>query len=451
LFPLGAPHSQLPQRRIEHNKDAELARYRPRLEGVLGPPRPSLDSPGFVDRRSSIIAQSWEPQNVSYYIEDREVVYPRNTMVYNTDTKSQVSQFSYGPEKVVNSVEQKQMFSPGGSIPQNQQHIFHTEAAANPSSILEKAGMVMKHIAGVTGFPGPEQHKFQLIYSREPAEVDKQPLHLVDSLSQRCLHGLPSFLKHLCVERQRTDRSSFSERSDENIEDLMFIDTSELNGTNLKELAALSQNIPEYRSLQSDSEANDDENETNGYQLVQDTQYGSQGKQEDGGESKPATEVPFAYVENRSNADQSKEIIYSVAGGNVAVYKPDETTKPPVTTLRTTSTTTITTTTSTDTPAIPYQYQPPLPGLTPQAPLIRKRPLVYNKRQKTGSAVSRPFEYISKFKDIINERIFRPRPVPRTSQDKPFVAEGQEKKPAGPGRRSQLITRRVPGRKFFFF
>ena len=58
-----------------------------------------------------------------------------------------------------------------------------------------------------------------------------------------------------------------------------------------------------------------------------------------------------------------------MAGGNVAVYKPDLTTTPTTTTtttVRTTSTTTLTTTTTTDTPAIPYQYQPPLPGLTPQ-------------------------------------------------------------------------------------
>ena len=40
--------------------------------------------------------------------------------------------------------------------------------------------MAMKHIAGMAGLPGAkpatEQHKFQLIYSREPAEIDTQPL-----------------------------------------------------------------------------------------------------------------------------------------------------------------------------------------------------------------------------------------------------------------------------------
>ena len=49
----------------------------PRLEGVLGPPRPDIVDAGFVDRRSVAIAGPpgpvWEPQNVSYYIEVRAI------------------------------------------------------------------------------------------------------------------------------------------------------------------------------------------------------------------------------------------------------------------------------------------------------------------------------------------------------------------------------------------
>ena len=61
-----------------------------------------------------------------------------------------------------------------------------------------------------------------------------------------------------------------------------------------------------------------------------------------------------------------------MAGGNVAVYKPGQTTPPPTPSTTTTAyTTTTTKSTTTDTPAIPYQYQPPLPGLTQEDKKIR--------------------------------------------------------------------------------
>ena len=88
----------------------------------------------------------------------------------------QVPQFSYSPEDPRFSVDPVQPV---------QQHIYkHQETPAQqifqsvvktPANILEKAGIAMKHIAGMTGLQGGgnnEQHKFQLIYSNEPAEVD---------------------------------------------------------------------------------------------------------------------------------------------------------------------------------------------------------------------------------------------------------------------------------------
>ena len=43
----------------------------------------------------------------------------------------------------------------------------------------------------------------------------------------------------------------FSERSDESIEDLMYIDTEALRDTNMKQLSTtLSQIAPQYRSFQ---------------------------------------------------------------------------------------------------------------------------------------------------------------------------------------------------------
>ena len=65
--------------------------------------------------------------------------------------------------------------------------------------------MAMKHIAGMAGLPGAkpitEQHKFQLIYSREPAEINTQSLEFGEGKmcsfiysNIRPLSSLPLFL-----------------------------------------------------------------------------------------------------------------------------------------------------------------------------------------------------------------------------------------------------------------
>ena len=46
---------------------------------------------------------------------------------------------------------------------------------------------------------------------------------------QRCLHGLPSFLRYFCdpsgsKQKQRMDRSTFSERSDANVDRIIMSD-----------------------------------------------------------------------------------------------------------------------------------------------------------------------------------------------------------------------------------
>ncbi len=125
-----------------------------------------------------------------------------------------------------------------------------------------------------------------------------------------------------------------------------------------------------------------------------------------------------------------------MAGGNVAVYKPEITTA--TTTTTTTSTTTPRPSTTTEKPAIPFQYQTPIPGYDPPKPRQR-RPLVYAKRQQGGQpSISQPFEYISKLSSILSDRVFN---------------VGSTRPPQGVSspHRQQLKRQRVQQRNFPFF
>lgn len=59
-----------------------------------------------------------------------------------------------------------------------------------------------------------------------------RPHGVVPVSGPQCLHGLPSFLRAFCNhagahQKQRTDRSSFSDRSDSNMDDMMTMMTEE--------------------------------------------------------------------------------------------------------------------------------------------------------------------------------------------------------------------------------
>ena len=143
----------------------------------------------------------------------------------------------------------------------------------------------------------------------------------------------------------------------------------------------------------------------------------------DQGQVQSSPETPFPYVKGPTDGGPTP-IIYSVAQSKVAVYRPNElttTTEPP-----TSSSAPKPVSSST---AKPFHYQAPLtnpPIYSPsqefnqfpahsqsqshfgkQPPLIRKRPLIYNKRRPEGPAqVSRPFEYLSRLSHFLSDRVF---------------------------------------------
>ena len=72
MYPLGNPYNQKPSQNFG----------RPRLEGVLGPPNPTLDnSPSYViDSRSS----SWQPTNsYNVHASGREIDYRQEPVIFH--------------------------------------------------------------------------------------------------------------------------------------------------------------------------------------------------------------------------------------------------------------------------------------------------------------------------------------------------------------------------------
>jgi len=522
VFPLGNPYGVAPG-------------PVKRLEGVLGPPRPELvgEPGGFVRRRSP---NQWEPTKNAFLHQERGASFDEE---YSANALQQPYQEQapdyYPPEDVQyrsqeepqyhHQEEQRYQTQEGHQYQQQQeeqhyrhedephyrheeeQHYPHQEAQYGPEGPMYPPG---EYSEGPMYPPGeysnlyntaPSHHvpphhippqaqptqDYQLVYSETPSNLQYLPNSNTDG--NRCLHGLPSFLRYFCDNKQkkRMDRSRFSERSDanidammmsdENLEQMMMVmadngDLEPAKPIGARSLEELPQDVSPAYSFHNYSPDGVDARKASAaaqYQFVQDAQYGEKGRSavedttdywdESAEESSQLetiaaeeyknfqalsrtlidTQAPFDYIELESSEPQEPAVISS-AGGNVKIYTPgpDTTTTTTTPTTSTTRSTTATPRTSTTTakPAVPFQYQAPVPGLVPvPGKRQRKRPLVYAKRGSQGAGgVSKPFEYINKLTSILSDGF-------NTEISVPTPNRRRVNRP-----RTQLITRRVPER-----